>query len=167
MMFTPRSAELSQPSQAEGWAAPGRPRGRPGAGGLALTGSPPNGCFDPVGGFFRCLMLPDAHHRPAGFAKRCVYPSIPGDVCLELRAPELRVGLRPGRVLRTAMPEAAIDVDGDPLLQEHEVGAGAQVRCRSTVLAVAQPSAEQDPANRHLGVGVLAPDSFHSTSSSG
>lgn len=59
------------------------------------------------------LMLPDANHGPTAYTQVAVYLAVTGPVALDLLPPERRAGLRPRYVLGAAVPEAAVDEDGD------------------------------------------------------
>lgn len=72
------------------------------------------------------LVLPDSDDGPAELTERRIGAPISSDVCVELLAPPLRVVLRRCGVLRTAMPEAAVDEDRDLLFGEADVGPRAK-----------------------------------------
>ena len=59
----------------------------------------------------RILMLPHAYYRPSPVAKLTIRIRVPGAIGLDLPAPPISVGLRPGGMLRAPMPEAPIHED--------------------------------------------------------
>jgi len=59
------------------------------------------------------LVCPDADDLPARGSQTLVGVIVARHVGLDLRAPELGVLLGPRRVCRAAVPEAAVDKDGD------------------------------------------------------
>jgi len=54
------------------------------------------------------FMLPDADHRPAAFTQKAIHSSVAGLVAGDFVAPEFRVLLGPGAVLRATVPDAAV-----------------------------------------------------------
>lgn len=66
-------------------------------------------------------MLPDPNHSPSGVPKACGLTSVAVLVLREFGQPVVLVGLRVGRMLRTPMPEAAIDKYGDSGLHEYDI----------------------------------------------
>lgn len=58
-------------------------------------------------------MLPDSRHAPAEFAEFAVHAPIARDVARKFRRPKRRPIFWLSRVLRTPVPEAAVDKDGD------------------------------------------------------
>jgi hypothetical protein len=68
------------------------------------------------------LVLPDSHDFPVLRPEQAVYFPIAGAVVLDLPPPKRRTGSRPGGVLRAAMPEAAVDEDGDVKPRENKIG---------------------------------------------
>lgn len=72
------------------------------------------------------LVLPETQHAPAASAKLAGDKPVAGLVGGDLPAPEFRVLFGLGGVERAAVPEAAVDEDGDAELGENEVGADAE-----------------------------------------
>src|SRR5579859_7538435 len=67
----------------------------------------------------RCIcVLPESEHPPSGCPQLEVSVPVSEAVRLNLRPPPTRVGLWPGAVVGTAMPEAPIDKHCD--LRSHE-----------------------------------------------
>lgn len=87
-------------------------------------------------------MLPNADWQPPGRTEPFVGIAVTPSVGLNLFAPERGVGLRPGRVLGAAMPEAAIDEHCDSGRSEDDVGASTEAGQYRAV----------DPESETLGV---------------
>ena len=95
-------------------ALPGAPRGqvnRPERSGafVALDNSSP----DHLSNRCRILVLPEPQDHPTRVDQRRVGPLIAGSVALDFGSPKLGVGGRKGVVLRTAVPETAVDEYGN------------------------------------------------------
>ena len=68
------------------------------------------------------LVAPDAEDGPAASAEGAGDEAVAGAVGGDLISPEGGVGLGPGGVERAAVPEAAVDENGEPARAEDEVG---------------------------------------------
>ena len=68
--------------------------------------------FDDPCGFIRVFVFPEPHAEPSRISEKRVGLPVALDVPFELGHPEVGVGGRAGRVLRTAMPEATVDEYG-------------------------------------------------------
>jgi hypothetical protein len=101
-------------------------------------------------------MFPEAEHRPSGVFKQLVSLPIPLHVPAELLGPEATVGARGGVVLRTTVPEAAVEEDGDPGASENEVGPAADVWDWGLIDAIAQPKGVNGGPEAAFGLGVTA-----------
>ena len=113
-------------------------------------------------------MLPDPDHRPARVLKNNISLTIPLDVSCKLGQPVVLVALRVGCVLGTAMPEAAVDEDGDLLPREHDVGAPASVSSeRREIDTVAETLPMQQGTYRDLRFRVSASVRTHGASHAG
>jgi len=64
---------------------------------------------------------------PARFPELRIGVSVSALVGLDLLAPEVGVASRPGRMVRAAMPKAAVDEDGHPRRGEGDIDAPAFV----------------------------------------
>src|SRR5829696_904503 len=87
------------------------------------------------------LVLPGAEHLPSVTCERAVDSTVSGDVASELRLPVR--GVRPWRVavVRAAVPEAAVDEDGEARAREDHVGSNDSGRSRDWVIdPEAQPT---------------------------
>lgn len=72
--------------------------------------------------FSRQFMLPQTQHAPAAGAELAGDEEVAGLVAGDLGPPEFRVLLGLGGVDRAAVPEAAVDEDGEFAGGENEVG---------------------------------------------
>ena len=107
--------------------------------------------------FVQSFVLPDTDDRPAVRHQPCGRVAIPLDVRLQLRRPPRSVVRRPRRVLRAAMPEAAVDEDSDPSRGEHDVSPSTGYAREWNVYAVPIPKAMQSPPQRDLWGRVARP----------
>jgi hypothetical protein len=76
-------------------------------------------------------VLPDARHSPPLSGQLIVIPAIPCDVAHELRLPVRSVSPRPARMLRTPVPEAAVDENRKSRTWEKYVDSALQIRGRT------------------------------------
>lgn len=67
------------------------------------------------------LVLPHAQHQPTLFTQQTVTAAIPLPIGVDFVAPPLGVGLRRCAVIRAAVPEASVDLDGEPRPAEEDV----------------------------------------------
>lgn len=89
--------------------------------------------FDAIRGLSGVLVLPHLHHGPACLCDLPPSRSVAASVGVNLGGPEVRIGLRNRVVLRATVPEAPIDVHGQPQAGKHDVGGTAYVAERRTV----------------------------------
>lgn len=75
-----------------------------------------------LGGDPRILVRPKAKHVPVGISQRLIDCSIALPVGCQLCLPILPVGAGQRAMVGTAMPEAAVDEDGDARLREDDIG---------------------------------------------
>lgn len=104
-----------------------------------------------VGG---CLVFPEAQDGPALCREVFGGLQVAGHVPVELGAPPVGVGLGTGGVLGAAVPEAAVEEDGDPGAAEEYVDGPPGHAGHRRVDPVAQPPAEQQPSYGQLLGGV-------------
>ena len=78
-------------------------------------------------------MLPDSNNRPTSAGQQSVRLGISFNVASELGLPPIAIGGWHAAVLGAAMPEAAIDENGDLAPREHNVGLAAKARQRREV----------------------------------
>ncbi len=107
-------------------------------------------------------MLPDADHPPPRVPQLPIRVGVAPAVRLDLLAPEARVGLGPSAVLRTAVPETAIDEHGEPGGSEHDVGATTYGWDWGSIHAVAETEAVQLTPNGHFSGRVSPARRAHS-----
>src|SRR5829696_3259520 len=87
------------------------------------------------------LVLPGAEHLPAVTCERAVDSTVSGDVASELRLPVRGVRTWRVAVVRAAVPEAAVDEDGEARAREDHVGSNDSGRSRDWVIdPEAQPT---------------------------
>jgi hypothetical protein len=84
-------------------------------------------------------MFPDPHDQPAGILEGPVGLSIPFAIPFDLLLPEGSVRLGLCAMLRTAIPEAAVDEDRQALPRKDDVGMAAYPLQRRPVHTVSQP----------------------------
>lgn len=103
----------------------------------------------------RDFVLPDPHAQPPEFPQTGVGVPIPRYVLFEFGGPPLSVSCGKGRVVRTGVPEAAIDEDRDLRTDERDITASPR-HFRQWVLGpIPQPQSPELSAKLHLGLGVL------------
>jgi hypothetical protein len=90
-------------------------------------------------------MLPDADYSPSSRVQTLVGVSVALHIGRKLGDPPGSVGLRHGRMLRAAVPEASIHVYDDASPGEYDVGSPAQPWQWGDVYAVPQTSTPQLP----------------------
>lgn len=111
--------------------------------------------LDPGDRLFHGHVLPEAEHRPPTSAQTCIGQTISFHITVELRTPVVSVRFRPCAVPRTAMPETAVDEDGEPGPCKHDVGSNRSVRGNDPgVLAEAMASAMQQRSHPAFGCGI-------------
>ena len=86
---------------------------------------------------------------------------VSADVGGELLDPPLAVRLRGRGVVRAGVPEAAVDVDRNLGLGEHQVGTAPHPRERRDVDSIAETSSPHRSANGQLGLGVASRLALH------
>ena len=117
---------------------------------------------DPVGGHLRVLVLPDPDRRPPCCQQALVGVEITVLVGFDLLRPVPAVGAMPTTaVLGAAMPEAAVDENGDLGTGEDDVGLSGKAWERAPVDAVAQPAPMKDTSERQLRSGVTSGEGTH------
>jgi hypothetical protein len=67
-------------------------------------------------------VTPNSNHGPAGFLQSIVRVAVTGDVGFDFRPPPLGVVLGPGAMLRTPVPEAPVEKNGNALAREYDIG---------------------------------------------
>lgn len=95
-----------------------------------------------LGRGIRVLVFPDSNDGPPGLTKSAVRIPVSPAILEDLLAPELGVGLRPGSVLGTTVPETAIHEDCDPKTRKYDVGGPPNARYWADVDAVSEAQSE-------------------------
>jgi hypothetical protein len=114
---------------------------------------------------FRCrlrvLVLPDPDHLPTCCGQQRVYTLVSLSVAIELRTPIPAICLRRLPMLRTAVPEAAIDKHRDLPGWEHDVCAVSNASDWTPVLEEPQAEPVERRPQCHLRSGVRAAVTLH------
>lgn len=139
------------------------PRTRPGQRHRLLR----EGSGNPVCGVPRCLMLPDPDHGPSGCAELSLVETITFDVSSDLRAPISGIGSWTRSVLRTSVPEAAIDEDSNLLATEDDVGPAVQALQWSSIDSIPEATPMQLRPEGKLRASVALPIALHDRSGGG
>jgi hypothetical protein len=92
------------------------------------------GFLDLLHYLIRRLVFPDSENSPAGGDEDGPILSISDLVAIELGRPPFSIGRWAGCMLRTAVPKAAVDKDGQLLTRKYDVRLTANVRYGSSVL---------------------------------
>jgi len=100
-----------------------------------------------------CVVLPHSYDTPASLFELRVGVCVSSAIRLDLLAPPLGVLLWPCAVLRTPVPEAPVDENGDPEPWERDVGTAAGARQR-VVDAKAKATAVKQRPKGGFGRGV-------------
>jgi hypothetical protein len=110
------------------------------------------------------LTFPNDMRTPSQIGERLLYLAVARDIAVKFGFPEFSTAL--GRVGETAawvaMPEAAMNQNGDPSARQDDVGSARKV---ATVEPEAQAQLVQNSPNGDLGGGIPLPDSCHHSAS--
>ncbi len=118
--------------------------------------------MNPVGSVARILVFPDTHDGPSCGVKAGVDLLIALHVSFKLRRPIVGVGLRRRSVFGTAVPEAAVDKDGNASRREHDIGSDAEpVRVDPVVRAKSEAKLMKRGPYAQLRRGAGAPVGAH------
>jgi hypothetical protein len=98
-------------------------------------------------------MFPYSEHLPPAGSEQARNSLIPTAISPDLRRPVFQIARRHATMLRTAMPEAAIDKQGDTFFSKDEVGPARQ---RNVPPPAADPVRSQNRHKLQLGVFVSA-----------
>jgi hypothetical protein len=118
-------------------------------------------CPDSIGGFVGIFVLPDSDADPTGFGEALIGVAVSGSVVGDLAGPERSVGGCDGVVLGTAVPEAAVDENGDAGRGEHHVGGASEVAQGPGRHPVAQTSCMSGRAQGELGLRIAPSVGLH------
>lgn len=111
--------------------------------------------------FRRLLVLPDPTHTPSGLSQMFRRLPVPGLVLEDLGSPPVSVRSWPRTVLRTTVPEAAIDENRDLHCGERNVYGPPRHARHLRADAIAQTSPVQQSPQFQFWVGVLARLALH------
>lgn len=128
---------------------------------------PREGPDNPVCGIHGFLVLPDPDYGPSRCAELGLVEAITLDVSSDLRAPISGIGFWARSVLRTSVPEAAIDEDGNLLATEDDVGPAAQALQWSGVDSIPEATSMQLRPEGKLRPSVALPIALHDRSGGG
>ena len=105
---------------------------------------------DTVGRVFRSLMLPYPNYGPAVLGKPAVGLLIPFLVSRELLTPPFGIRARERRMLRTRVPEAAVDEHDHLRPRENDVGAPSAIELKRPLNAEAISTSMEGRSKREL-----------------
>src|SRR5688572_14980782 len=89
-----------------------------------------------LGGVF---VFPDPHRLPTESSQPLIGISVPRSIGFDLLPPEISIALRPGSVLRAAVPKASVDEYGQSRARENDIGDAPRLSQHGNVEAIAQP----------------------------
>jgi len=93
-------------------------------------------------------VLPYAHRKPALGGEASIGVEVASAVAFDLQTPELGVVLWPRRMLRTPVPEAPVDENGEASGAEDDVGLSPDTFDRPLVNSVPEALCVQYPPKR-------------------
>jgi hypothetical protein len=115
----------------------------------------------------RVLVFPDPDNGPSAFVQRRLDSAIARRSIVKLGFPPRGVVLWDRRVLGTPVPEAAVDIDGDPRSAEHNVGPGSQLYERGNVHSEAEAAGPQEATKSQFGRRIPPGDLGHARTDTG
>jgi len=121
-----------------------------------VSNNPANPSGTAIGALFH-FMLPDPDHPPAHQSEFSTHPAVAGDVVVDFIVPVLSIGRRSSAVLRAAVPETAINENGDSRLDKDDVGLSREFLAE----AVSQAPLVQGASQGEFARRVLAFDTAH------
>lgn len=107
--------------------------------------------FDAIRRLVNGFVTPDSNHRPASIRQALISVAVARDVALDFRPPPLGVIFRPGAMLRTSMPEAPIEENGDALSRKHNIDRASCPLEDLSMNSEPQPAPVQLRPKRSLG----------------
>lgn len=84
-------------------------------------------------------MLPESQHTPSDASQPLIRVGIPGPIGFDLISPEVGVSFRPSCMLRAAVPETAIDENGQSNTRKGYVGYATRLLQHLESDSIAQP----------------------------
>jgi len=106
-------------------------------------------------------MFPDSHHLPARIVETSIGVGVATLIREDLLSPPRCVGLRPCRMIRTAMPETAVDEHSDPRPPEDNIRAAPNSGDRRVIDPVPKSTAMEELPESQFGRSVTLPCRFH------
>jgi hypothetical protein len=95
---------------------------------------------DPFGGLADVFVLPDPHGLPSKLVQPLICINIPGPIGFDFVSPEIGIALRPGSMLRTTMPKAAVNEDCYSGGGEDDIGDASGLRQYRHLQAITKAS---------------------------
>jgi hypothetical protein len=133
---------------------------------LGLIAQPcPNDLRNLPCGNLRIFVFPDSYDQPARGGEPVVRVLIALAVCLDLVSPEGRVALWPSSMVRTAVPKASVDEDGNSRSSKRDVGRPSRLLGHDIVHPESQTHSMQALPQADLCRSVALSSAGHSTSS--
>jgi hypothetical protein len=129
----------------------------------SLTEPPAHNFYDAFGNDCGIIVCPGTDHEPACLCQLPIRIGVSDLVGNDFVAPPRCVLFGPGAVLRTPMPEAAIDKDGHSGRGKNNVRPPAKTREGIMINSVAQARSVQDGAQCYLARSIPSPRDLHST----
>ena len=118
--------------------------------------------LDSITDFVGRLVRPEAQRPPPRFAEQLNLTQIALPVTSDLRLPVVAIVLRHGAVLRTTMPEAAVDEDHDPLSREGDIDPYRPLACADGIVDTeAYASRMEESSHRDLRPSIATPIRAH------
>jgi hypothetical protein len=114
--------------------------------------------LDGVRGVYRVFVFPNMHHDPAHHDELLILLPVSGDVPLEFLLPPLAVVSRDNAMIRTGVPEAAIDENRNSRGGKREIRMTGKPR---KIYSEAKTTTMQFTANQHFRASRRATHSLH------
>jgi hypothetical protein len=114
-----------------------------------------------VGCLLRRDVFPDPQGDPSRLKQFLIGVAVPGLVALDLPVPPLRIRSRWREVLGTTVPEATVDIHGEPGAREGDVNPSPAIARDVHLHPVAETTRMQFVAKRQLGSSVFAGKHSH------
>jgi hypothetical protein len=128
---------------------------------LPIRPPPADDLGDALGCSSRVLVFPDAYDLPPRPRQAGVGVAVTLSILFDLGPPPVCVRLRPGSMVWTAVPKAAVHEDGDLRPRKHQVCLPPGVGIRSDMQAKPQPHMVQTRSQHNLGLGITGALTTH------
>lgn len=106
-------------------------------------------------------MLPDAYHCPIVVLEDAGRFGVPLSVSRKLLTPKSCICFRTSAMLRTGMPETAVDIDGNSCRSKDDIGSRPHPGNRGTIDAESKSAAVKLRTKGKLRRGITATDARH------